>query len=751
SLYSNITLSDNVSVTFSGNNGGAIYGSSYSTITLSDNVSVTFSGNNGGAIFGSSTITLSDNVSVTFSGNNGGAIFGSSYSNITLSDNVSVTFSGNTAGYGGSAIHGDSHSTIRLIGNNSLVFHDNHASGSFGGAILSDCGEIIISENEILSFWRNTAGEAGGAIGGHYGACTEISNNSYVEFCENSAQYGAALYQRGTLTPKYIKVINNEDVRFERNTTTRYGGAIFCGVGVQIILDGNRNLSFSDNTSARGGAVYGDVDDIVSFDGNGTVSFTGNDASVSGGAIGGGFNSSIKLTNNDKLIFSDNTAYSGGAIHTEGNLNIRNNGEVLFKRNAEISGDTYRLRSIYAGGSGDIISFSAADGKSIKFRDSIYIESGSTVNFNADYTNAEGVVHKQTGDIIFTGATTEADLLAVKGSVGTAEEILASRTSEVYTMTNLYGGSLRIEDGAIYMGNGITVHEGAEATLLLRDGTLSHSGYDITICSGSSLSVLGENIITASTLAIQDGGILQLALDNAQVDNAAVLTTTGTLDMGAIALNLTGTEYLVSGDYKLLTRTEGVNYNTSDWALNGATSEQLRWENGTLYYTCGFDWNHGVTDDDDINDLTEILGNLIINGGDITLDDVVQAIQDAVDAGFGHGQGHIVINRGGIHITGAGDLDGHIIFNGDLKDIRKLFIEKDITVIKIELGGSSEAENIVDVSDDQTLEVNELSGEGSMKKNGHGKMKITGTNNQVGGTLAVEEGDIIMETGSQTD
>ena len=158
-----------------------------------------------------------------------------------------------------------------------------------------------------------------------------------------------------------------------------------------------------------------------------------------------------------------------------------------------------------------------------------------------------------------------------------------------------------------------------------------------------------------------------------------------------------------------------------------------------------------MTDDDDINDLAEILGNLIINGGDITLNDVVQAIQDAVDAGFGHGQGHIVINRGGIHITGAGDLDGHIIFNGDLKDIRKLFIEKDITVIKIELGGSSEAENIVDVSDDQTLEVNELSGEGSMKKNGNGKMKITGTNNQVGGTLAVEEGDIIMETGSRTD
>ena len=761
-----VTISNNANVSFSGNSssadassrGGAIYADD---VTISNNANVTFSGNSssanysfvnnpsgGGAIY-ASTVTISNNGNVSFSGNSassgGGAIYAST---VTISNNGNVSFSGNSSSYNGGAIYADGGHTISLSGNRSLTFQDN-TSSSFGGAIYSDDGKIIISDNDCVSFRRNSTGESGGAVGGHYSACTEISNNTYVEFCENSASYGAALYQRGLIAPTYIKVIENGDVIFSKNTTSMYGGAIFCGVGVQIILNDNKGLYFNDNTSTYGGAVYGDEDDIVNLIGNGEVSFVGNKAYSLGGAIGGYVNSTINLANNESVIFRMNSAPSGGAIHTEGNLHIQNNESVLFEKNVERAGDSYRLRSIHAGGGGDTVSLSASAEKSIEFRDSIYIANNTSFSLNADYVDEAGQTHKQTGDIIFTGATTEADLLAVKGSAGTAEEILASRTSEVYAMTNLCGGRLRIEDGAIYKGNGITVAEGANATLLLKDGELSHDGYDITISSGSTLSAVGENTITASTLAIQDGGTMHLALDMSQADSAAVLTTTGNLSMGNISFDLTGTEYLLTGEYKLLTRTEGVDYDISGWTLNGVTSEQLRWENGTLYYTANHDWNHGVTDDDDISDLEEIIGNLVINGGDITLDDVVQAIQDAVDAGFGHGQGHIVINRGGIHISGAGDLDGHIIFNGDLKDIRKLFIEKDITSIKIELGGSTEAENIVAVGEEYTVEIDELSGDGGMSKTGQGEMVVHGNGHKVGGTVAVQEGALTFTVGNQ--
>ena len=771
-----LTISYNRDVTFSGNSvssctnshGGAICAGD---VIISNNANVSFSGNSsstigsgesffrsyGGAIY-ADDVTISNNANVTFSGNSssanysfvnnpsgGGAIYAST---VTISNNGNVSFSGNSSSYNGGAIYADGGHTISLSGNRSLTFQDN-TSSSFGGAIYSDDGKIIISDNDCVSFRRNSTGESGGAVGGHYSACTEISNNTYVEFCENSASYGAALYQRGLIAPTYIKVIENGDVIFSKNTTSMYGGAIFCGVGVQIILNDNKGLYFNDNTSTYGGAVYGDEDDIVNLIGNGEVSFVGNKAYSLGGAIGGYVNSTINLANNESVIFRMNSAPSGGAIHTEGNLHIQNNESVLFEKNVERAGDSYRLRSIHAGGGGDTVSLSASAEKSIEFRDSIYIANNTSFSLNADYVDEAGQTHKQTGDIIFTGATTEADLLAVKGSAGTAEEILASRTSEVYAMTNLCGGRLRIEDGAIYKGNGITVAEGANATLLLKDGELSHDGYDITISSGSTLSAVGENTITASTLAIQDGGTMHLALDMSQADSAAVLTTTGNLSMGNISFDLTGTEYLLTGEYKLLTRTEGVDYDISGWTLNGVTSEQLRWENGTLYYTANHDWNHGVTDDDDISDLEEIIGNLVINGGDITLDDVVQAIQDAVDAGFGHGQGHIVINRGGIHISGAGDLDGHIIFNGDLKDIRKLFIEKDITSIKIELGGSTEAENIVAVGEEYTVEIDELSGDGGMSKTGQGEMVVHGNGHKVGGTVAVQEGALTFTVGNQ--
>ena len=641
-----------------------------------------------------------------------------------------------------------------LILNYNAETFNKHYNGSITYSLRIADGSVLNRNYESVIFRKISSSLLGGAIHGATYGRIDLSNNGSLMFEGNTSRSSTT-----STSPSYA-----------------YGGAIYGGSHSSIDLINNGSLIFKGNIAdstassssyayARGGAIYGN--DSVILRNNRNVIFERNTASSSastssrayanGGAIYGYSGSNIDLSSNGSLMFKGNMASStsssyvyGGAIYTSGNLSIQNNDAVLFEKNAEISNGTYRLRSIYAGGSGDVISFSAAAGKSIEFRDSVHIGSGSTVNLNADY----GAV-KQQGDIIFTGKYTEQhlnDLLdaAEAGRTATAEEILNSRTTEVYTMMNLYGGRLRVEEGVIYKGWGITAHEGSESTVHVKNAELSHAGYGITISSGSVLSAEGTNSLTASVLTIQDGGMMQLALGMAQVDGAAVLTTTGSLNMGNISFDLTGTEYLAAGDYKLLTRTEGVDYDISGWTLNGATSDQLRWENGTLYYTGGHDWNHGVTDDDDISDLGEILGNLIINGGDITLDDVVNAIQDAVDAGFGHGQGHIVINRGGIHISGAGDLDGHIIFNGDLKDIRKLFIEKDITNIKIELGGSSEAENIVDVGGEYTVEIDSLAGDGSMSKTGEGEMVVHGHGHKVGGMLDVQEGTLTFTAGNET-
>ncbi|MBQ8517726.1 MAG: hypothetical protein IJ498_09135, partial [Akkermansia sp.] len=527
--------------------GGAIYGDSNSRITLSGNGSVTFSENTasssdgnayGGAIYGDSNsrITLSGNGCVTFIGNTasssdgnayGGAIYGGSNSTITLNDNQSVEFFGNAASASypvafGGAICGYSGSTITLSGNGSVEFSGNTTSGtanqSDGGAIYGkDDSTITLNDNGIVTFSGNTASSStalystyvsGGAICGYSGSMITLSDNQSVTFSGNTASASSSSYSNA------------------------YGGAIMAAE--TLTLSNNGNVIFSGNSAssttsssfsfsyAHGGVIVGGT---ITLSGNGNVIFSGNSASSTtsssssssyayGGAIHGG---TITLSGNGSVTFSENSASScsddadtyGGAIYAYGNLSIRNNDSVLFEKNAEVKNGTYRLRCIYTGGSGDVISLSAAEGKSIEFRDSVYIASGSTVELNADYTDAAGVVHKQTGDIIFTGATTVDDLYEVKGDVaGTEEEIRLSRTTEVCAMTNLYGGRLRVEDGAIYKGYGITVHEGSAATVLVKDAELNHVGYELTFHAGSTLELAGNNSISGDVRMLENSALL---------------------------------------------------------------------------------------------------------------------------------------------------------------------------------------------------------------------------------------------------
>ncbi len=714
-----LNINHNADVTFSANTsrdegGGAIY--SYGSLSICNNGDVSISGNSatataylsrGGGIYSYESLSICNNGDVSISGNSatssypsyGGGIY--SYGSLSICNNGDVIISGNSA-------------------TTSTTTSSDYTTFSRGGAIygsLSICNnvDVIISGNSATTSTTTssdyTTSSSGGAIYGSLSIC----NNREVIISGNSA------------TTSYTTTTSSD------YTTSSSGGAIYGSLSIcnnrEVIISGNSATTTSSyTTSSCGGAIYSEGS--VSICNNGDVGISGNFVSAS-------------------------DTSKGGAIYSKGSLSIVGNDSVTFSKNYERLGDTYRLRSIYMmpDSSAYNLVLAAKTGGHITFYDSVYMgsySSGETVSFNADYEDADGVTQKAGGDIIFSGKYAAEHLAEIKGAAATTSEITNSRTSEINNLITLYGGSLQVVDGAKLNGRGLTVAADSGAKLVLRDGELNHAGYDITISSGSTLSAVGENTISASTLAILGGGKMHLSLDMARVDSAAVLTTTGNLSMADISLDLSGTEYLVAGDYKLLTRTEGVDYDISGWRLNGATADQLRWEDGTLYYTGGHDWNHGVTDDDDISDLGEILGNLIINGGDITLDDVVNAIQDAVDAGFGHGQGHIVINRGGIHISGAGDLDGHIIFNGDLKDIRKLFIEKDITNIKIELGGNSEAENIVDVGSEYTIEIDELSGDGSMNKTGEGEMVIHSKGNKVGGTLDVQEGKLTFTVGEDS-
>ena len=59
-------------------------------------------------------------------------------------------------------------------------------------------------------------------------------------------------------------------------------------------------------------------------------------------------------------------------------------------------------------------------------------------------------------------------------------------------MTNLHGGRLRVEDGAIYKGCGITAHAGSDAIMRVQNAELDHSGYRLTFNAGTTLELAGR-------------------------------------------------------------------------------------------------------------------------------------------------------------------------------------------------------------------------------------------------------------------
>lgn len=220
------------------------------------------------------------------------------------------------------------------------------------------------------------------------------------------------------------------------------------------------------------------------------------------------------------------------------------------------------------------------------------------MNLNADYEDAEGNIIEQKGDIVFTGATTVADLYKAKGNVdGTEEEIRLSRTSEVLSTANLYNGRLIIKEGAIWSGAGITVDPVAGATgkptLLLQNGTLTHDASSVTnrnvvtIKSGGAFEVAGKSQADYTSLVLEGGSswIFNIGSDNTAADSAVLSMENSSLTLpgsGKVTLQLNAATGVGNGKaYALLSGIE----QPTDWSADSIT---------VISGTAG--WNVGFSD-----------------------------------------------------------------------------------------------------------------------------------------------------------
>ncbi len=501
----NITLRSIGGILFDGN-------SASSTTTPSDTNAYAYA--RGGAIYGDE-ITIKDNSIVTFSNNK------------ALSDSSSSTTSYVLATATGGAIHGES---LSVTNNEEVVFFNNKSY-----ATATSTSELSTLAGEVK----------GGAI---YASTINFNYNNRVSFSSNVSSNG------GAIAANEVTMNDNAAVIFDKNTAYANGGA----VNGKVSLGYNQNVTFGGNVAySNGGAINASV----RLMGNESVTFCDNVAYVCGGAISG----LIEIANNTNLIFKNNKAYDcggalyldksyagitlqgnstvifsdnsssdyGGAIYSVEGVNILNNDSVLFEKNVEKSTNGYLLRSIYIAGGydSDSTSFSAVKGGSIEFRDSIWIGWQAELNLNADYVDENNTSHAQTGDIILTGKYTEQHLneILTANNVGrNAEnsEIINSRTSVVQGMTNLYGGRLRVEDGAVFQGRGLTVHDKSDATIRVENAEMYHvktetdqsvTAFVLEFNKGTSLEIAGNstirgkvNLKAGSSFKLEKGATLNL-------------------------------------------------------------------------------------------------------------------------------------------------------------------------------------------------------------------------------------------------
>ena len=122
-----------------------------------------------------------------------------------------------------------------------------------------------------------------------------------------------------------------------RTITPTYScGAIYGGNDSTITLSNNGSVVFERNYGySHGGAIRGGSDSTITLSNNGSVVFEGNVTFSHGGTIYGGSDSTITLSNNGSVVFEGNTSYASGSaiLGDDSTITLSNNGSVVFERN----------------------------------------------------------------------------------------------------------------------------------------------------------------------------------------------------------------------------------------------------------------------------------------------------------------------------------------------------------------------------------------------------------------------------------
>lgn len=729
-----------------------------------------------GAIF------LNSHATLNLNNNEGGA---------ELCDNRSYV-SGQYATAYGAALYVGTEATANLRGNASLVITGNSTEGdtygtASGGAIylhqsavlnITDTvGDVLISSNRVSTRYASaTAG--GGAIYGAGAATVTLSGNQgNTEISDNSAvaEGNGSAAQGGAIVASSALVMNNNAVlRFSGNSTRATAG------------------------NSQGGAVKSTG--ALSINGNGRVEFIGNHAdgfftgsnykNIEGGAIFRETNTStLSIEDNGTVLFQGNYTYTanstnkssngaGGAIYATGNLSLSGNDSVTFTGNYEQRVGKVVLSSVYHDAHvslGGTLSLSAKEGGDITFYDRLtsrntnggYISYPLYAAINGSVevvvTSPDGVyprvyepVFTQTGsgDVVFSGARTEADLNAIKSSKGlgaaTRGEIEESRYNSIEGETRIMGGRLIIEDAATLYVHSLTAESGS--TLVMRNGAMLEVDVDLgealTLKSGSTLLAEGTgNYILSTQVHAQDGSQVCLNLTQELTETAQLtlgLVQTDDSFLGGVTMTLNGLGTLDTGSYKLLTLEDAEGdpsaLSTDNIILTGEGADRTHlrwdWDEMTLFYDHEAQWE--IIVDNATGDL-ELTEN---KTADVYVRDAQHFTLAADLRAGGQANGGIMLESGTAELAEGSSIAGSVTFAGDAAE-RTLKTQGNAALQQVVLEAAT-GTNIIHVAGEQ-LTVNALGGNGDLTKAGSGTLLLRGES-ALQGDLTLQDGAVDTAT-----
>lgn len=599
--------SNNIAITNSAlpSNNPSIYQGIFSALNL--------------AGYGVNTLQIKDSGDISFSNN-------------------SISFA-NSVGYGAPILSfcqyqgsSEEYTVVSIDGNNKKVLFDsNSVTGSRDGNVSITGGCILIAVPASGMAYNHPKVTISGS------ESLTLSNNvvSATSLSGTAKVYGGALYGGGY---QIFDLSDNKAVNITGNsaTATAKGNATASGGGAygnelrlsnvqNVTISGNKVESYSENGAADSSGAGCMLETLV-ITNNGTVEVSDNVASADGATsssvMGGGLaaafatltgNEEIKILNNGinaaKRTEATTTSAVGGGIESAC-LTIADNKNATFRGNYITNGNQTTLSALTLvtyPGLGSFLDVSALKDGSVYFYDPINVTDANgepVVNFNKATDGVEG---SGEGTIIFSGKHTEEDLGKHLGKTPTAEELEASRTSSVACETKLHGGTMRIEEQAVFSAEKFTVQEDSNATVQVKDATLKADSMEfgnsstletegkasveadsLTFAAGSSLIMNGTgSTINASAITFENGSSLTLNVDmssESATTHAFAITSDDAVMDGTITLNLNFTQNLRAGSYKILLS------NKEEWTPDNVTTTGLAendgevvWKDGMLY------------------------------------------------------------------------------------------------------------------------------------------------------------------------